>query len=54
MSLEELEVLKAREEMNGREANTRQVKSKLNSMQSLLRLAEVIYEGVDGSLVGEE
>ena len=54
MSLEELEVLKAREEMNGRKADTRQVKRKLNSMQSLLRLAEVVYEGVDGSPVGEE
>ena len=54
MSLEELEVLKAREEMHGRKADTRQVKRKLNSMQSLLRLAEVIYEGVDGSSVGEQ
>ena len=54
MALEEVEVLKAREEMNGRKADTRQLKRKLSSIQSLLRLAEVIYQGVDGTPVGEE
>ena len=48
------EVLKAREEMNGRKADTPQLKRKLSSIQSLLRLAEVIYQGVDGTPVGEE
>ena len=54
MALKELEVLKAREEMNGRKADTRQLKRKLSSIQSLLRLGVVIYEGVDGAPVGEE
>ena len=46
--MEELEVMKARKEMHGRKADTRQLKRKLSSIQSLLRLAEVIYEGADG------
>ena len=54
MALEELEVLKEREEMDGRKTDTRQLKRKLPSIQSLLRLAEVIYQGVDGTPVGEE
>ena len=54
MALEELEVLKVREEMNARKAGTRQLKRKLSSIQSSLRLAEVIYQGVDGTPVGEE
>ena len=51
MALEELEVMKARKarkEMHGRKADTRQLKRKLSSIQSLLRLVEVIYEGADG------
>ena len=53
MALEELEVLKAREEMHGRKADTRQLKRKLSSIQSMLRLAEVVYEDVDGTTVDE-
>ena len=54
MALEELEVLKTREEKNGRKADTRQLKRKLCSIQSLLRLAELVYEGVDGKPMDEE
>ena len=54
MALEELEVLKTREEMNSRKADTRQLKRKLSIIQSMLRLAELVYEGVDRTAVDEE
>ena len=40
MAQEEIELLKEREEANGRKADTRQSKRKLSSLRSLLRLSE--------------
>ena len=44
MAQEEIDILKEREEANGRKADTRQSKRKLSSLRSLLRVSEELNQ----------